>query len=68
MVTEVSDGTVPAKVCCEAQSAVEMRILVILSRRSKVAEVISTGAGRSKLGPQTQNLEKQRMGQAGQGW
>lgn len=52
-----------AKVCSKAQSAVETRLLVILIKCFKVAEVIHTGVGGSKLGPPTQSQEKQRMGE-----
>ena len=52
-----------AKLCCKAVSAVETRLPVILIKCCKVEEVFHTGAGGSKLGPQTQRQEKQRSGE-----
>lgn len=45
-----------------------MWLLVMLNKCFKMAEVIHTGAGHSKLGPQTQSKEKERLGQAGKDW
>ena len=55
----VVSNNMRAKLCCKAVSAVETRLPVILIKCCKVEEVFHTGAGGSKLGPQTQSQEQQ---------